>query len=76
MRAKTDLEEFDQAVLDDFYEQSVKDMLSSPNLTDEEKQELLRQLSLPDDEWEPIELPPGAEPMSETIIRMRRESVK
>jgi len=58
MQPETELEEFDQAVLDHFYEESVKDMLASPNLTHDEKQELLRQLSLPDDEWEPIELPP------------------
>ena len=76
MQLRTELEESDQAVLDHLYEESVKDMLSSPNLSDEEKQELLRQLSLPDDEWEPIELPPDAEPLSETIIRMRRESIK
>ncbi len=76
MQPRTELEEVDQAVLNHLYEESVKDMLSSPNLTDDEKQELLRQLSLPDDEWEPTELPPGTEPLSETIIRMRRESVR
>jgi hypothetical protein len=54
------------------YEESVADMLAEPELTDEEKQELLRQLTLPDDEWEPTVLPEGAEPLSVTLIKMRR----
>lgn len=55
------------------YEQSIAEMMADPHLTEAEKQELLRQLELPDDEWEPIQLPEGVEPISETIIKMRRE---
>lgn len=47
-------------------------MMADPELTDAEKQELLRQLELPDEEWQPTELPEGAEPLSVTIIKMRR----
>lgn len=56
----------------DLYEESIAQMMADPLLTDAQKQELLRQLALPDDEWEPIQLPEGAEPLSETIIKMRR----
>jgi hypothetical protein len=58
--------------LRDLHEQCMAQMMADPNLTEEEKQELLRQLELPDEEWEPVELPEGAEPVSETIIKMRR----
>ncbi len=74
MQERTKLEESDEAI--NLYEEALKDMLADPSLTDEEKQELLRQASLPDNEWEPIELPPGTESMSETIIRMRRETIR
>lgn len=55
------------------YEESIAQMMADPHLTEAEKQELLRQLELPDDEWEPIQLPEGVEPISETITKMRRE---
>ncbi len=54
------------------YQFHLDQMLADPDLTDEEKQELLRQLELPDDEWQPTELPEGAEPFSVTVIKMRR----
>ncbi|MGH9803148.1 MAG: hypothetical protein ACRD82_22515, partial [Blastocatellia bacterium] len=47
-------------------------MMADPELTEEEKQELLRQLELPEEEWQPTELPAGAEPLSVTVIKMRR----
>jgi hypothetical protein len=47
-------------------------MLADPRLTEDEKQELLRQLDLPDEGWEPVTLPEGVAPISETIIEMRR----
>ncbi|HMV46760.1 MAG TPA: hypothetical protein PKC13_05755 [Blastocatellia bacterium] len=53
------------------YHQGIAEMMANPKLTDAEKQELLRQLELPDEEWEPIALPEGAEPLSVTIIKMR-----
>ena len=65
-------EEFEIGDLERFHEECVDQMSGDPNLTDEEKRELLRQLQLPDDEWEPIELPEGSEPVSATIIRSRR----
>lgn len=64
--------EDDLSDLQALYKQSVAEMLSDPELTDDEKQELLRQLELPDDEWKPTVLPEGAEPLSVTIIKMRR----
>jgi hypothetical protein len=66
------LEESEARALEHFYDECVAQMMADPRLTEEEKQELLRQLELPDEEWEPIELPEGAEPVSETIIKMRR----
>ena len=73
-RADTDQ---DQAlILQELYEDSLEQMLNDPDLTEEQKQELLRQLELPDEEWEPTELPENAEPVSETIIRMRRGSLE
>ena len=47
------------------------EMMAEPGLTDEEKAELLRQLELPEDEWEPVEI--EGEPLSETIIKLRGE---
>jgi hypothetical protein len=67
-------EEFEMGDLERFHEECVDQMSGDPNLTDEEKRELLRQLQLPDDEWEPIELPEGSEPVSATIIKTRRGS--
>ena len=72
MLRKSNADQSDELILRDFYEQSVAQMMSDPELTETEKQELLRQLELPDEEWEPLELPQGAEPISETIIKMRR----
>ncbi|HKP84579.1 MAG TPA: hypothetical protein VJZ26_00700 [Blastocatellia bacterium] len=72
MLRKPDMKESDLAALQKFYEQSVADMLADPDLTEAQKQELLRQLELADEEWEPTELPEGVEPLSETIIKMRR----
>jgi len=74
MRRKIDSEELGPPALQHFHEQCLADLRDDPRLTEEEKQELLRQLELPDEEWEPIELPEGAEPISETIIKLRRES--
>ncbi len=54
------------------YEWCIAETLAEPSLTEEQKRELLRQLELTDDEWEPIKLPEGAEPVSVTIIKMRR----
>ncbi len=47
-------------------------MLSDPHLTEAEKRELLRQLELPDEKWEPVELPEGAQTISETLIQTRQ----
>ncbi len=65
-------QEFEMGDLERFHEECVGRMSSDPSLTDEEKRELLRQLGLPDDEWEPIELPEGSKPVSATLIRSRR----
>jgi len=62
----------DLSDLRSLYQQSIAEMLAEPKLTDEEKRELLRQLTLPDDEWEPTVLPEDAEPLSVTLIKMRR----
>ena len=72
MLPKLKLEENEQEIAQRHYEWCIADTLAHPALTDEEKQELLRQMELPDDEWEPIQLPEGAEPVSVTIIKMRR----
>ena len=69
---KIDSKEFETRALQELHQQCLAQMLADPDLTEEEKQELLRQLELPDEEWEPVELPDGAEPVSETIIKMRR----
>ena len=72
MLRKSDAQKDKATALQKLYEQSVADMLADADLTEAEKQELLRQLELPDEEWEPTELPEGVEPLSETIIKMRR----
>ena len=74
MLREVDTNAKDDAVLQRLHEDSVAEMLADPRLTHAEKQELLRQLELPDDQWEPTDLPEGAEPISETIIKMRRGS--
>jgi hypothetical protein len=48
------------------------EMLADPDLTDEQKQQLLREMELPEEEWKLPEFPEGAEPLSVTVIRMRR----
>ncbi len=65
-------EEYDDRALTDLHEECVAQMLADPQLTEDEKQELLRQLDLSDEDWEPVELPEGATPVSETIIELRR----
>lgn len=72
MLKKVRPEEFESGVLELLHQQYLEQMTNDLNLTDEEKRELLRQLQVPDDEWEPIELPEGAEPVSATIINSRR----
>lgn len=72
MLPRVELEEVEREIAQRHYEWCIADTLANPSLTDEQKQELLRQLELPDDEWEPIKLPEDAEPMSVTIIKMRR----
>src|SRR5438046_9845158 len=57
---------------DSMYEQSIADLMADPRLTNEERQQVLNELELPDEEWEPIRLPEGAEPISDTLIKMRR----
>ena len=65
-------EEYNDRILIELHEESVAQMLADPQLTEDEKRELLRQLDLPDEDWEPVELPEGATPISETIIELRR----
>lgn len=74
MLRKADTNADDEVLLQRFYEDCVADMLADPDLTPAEKQELIRQLQLSDEEWEPTDLPKGSEPVSETIIKMRRGS--
>jgi hypothetical protein len=76
MLRRADTDQDQELILQELYEDSLEQMLNDPDLTEEQKQELLRQLELPDEEWEPIELPANAEPVSETIIRMRRGSLE
>jgi len=76
MLRRADTDQDQKLILQELYEDSLEQMLNDPNLTEEQKQELLRQLELPDEEWKPIELPENAEPVSETIIRMRRGSLE
>jgi hypothetical protein len=72
MWPKIEAEQLEEQSLSDLHTQSIAQMLADPDLTEEEKQELQRQLELSDEEWLPIELPAGAEPISETIIRLRQ----
>lgn len=72
MLRKFEVDESEASALHDFHLQSVAQMLADPELTPEEKQELLRQLEVSDEDWQPVELPEGAEPVSETIIRLRQ----
>jgi hypothetical protein len=72
MWRKIDAEESEEGALRNLHEQSVAEMLSDPELTEAEKQELLRQLEVSDEDWQPVELPDGAELVSETIIRLRQ----
>lgn len=72
MLPEIEIEENHHIDWENLYEYCIADMLADPNLTDEEKQKLLRELELPDEVWAPIELPEGAEPFSVTLIKMRR----
>ena len=76
MLRKADTDQEQELILQELYDESLEQMLNDPDLTEAQKQELLRQLELPDEEWEPIDLPENAEPVSETIIRMRRGSLE
>ena len=58
--------------MDRLHQECLEQMASDPTLTDEEKRELLLQLQLTDDEWKPIDLGEGAEPVSLTVINSRR----
>jgi hypothetical protein len=53
------------------WKKDIAEMMTDPCLTDQEKAELLSQLKLPENEWEPVAI--EGEPLSETIIRMRGE---
>jgi hypothetical protein len=72
MRRRSESIKADDRALQELHGQCVRQMLDDPDLTEEEKQELLRQIDLSDEEWEPVELPEGAEPISKTIIEMRQ----
>ena len=72
MWQKIEADKLAERTLSDLHAQSIKQMMNDPVLTAAEKEELLRQLDLPDEDWLPVELPLGAEPISETIIRMRQ----
>ena len=72
MLRKIGSKELDARDFQNLYEQCVAQMAEATDLTEKEKQEILRQLQLPDEDWEPIELAEGLEPISETIIKMRR----
>ncbi len=72
MWQKIEADQLEERALTDLHAQSVTQMLNDPELTEAERQELLRQLELADDDWVPVELPVGAEPVSETIIRLRQ----
>ena len=52
-------------------EQDIAEMMADPCLDEKERAELLRQLELPEGEWEPVAI--EGEPLSETIIKMRGE---
>lgn len=72
MWQKIEADQLEERTLTDLHAQSIAQMLNDPELTEAERQELLRQLELADDDWVPVELPLGAEPISETIIRLRQ----
>ena len=74
MQQRNDLEELNAGVLRHLHEQCLAQLKADALLTGNQKEELLRQLELPDEQWEPIELSDGTEPISETIIKMRREN--
>ncbi len=48
------------------------EMLADPDLTDEQKRRMLKKTELPEEEWKLPEFPEGAEPLSVTVIKMRR----
>ena len=72
MLSNTEQEELNGCDLQHLYEQCLAQMTADADLTPEQKQELLLQLQLSDEDWEPIKLAEGVEPISETIIKMRR----
>lgn len=76
MQQRRDLEESTAAALRDLHDQCIAQMQADEHLTENQRQELLRQLDLPEDQWESITLPDGDEPVSETIIKMRRERIQ
>ncbi len=69
MWQKIEADPLEERTLSDLPAQSVAQMVADPELTEVEKQELLRQLELSDEDWVPVELPIGVESVSETIIR-------
>lgn len=69
---KIETDKSEERALQDLHAKSVVQMLDDPELTEDEKAELLRQLEAKDEDWQPVELPAGAEPVSETIIRSRQ----
>ena len=76
MWQKIEADKLAESTLSDLHSHSIKQMMNDPVLTAAEKEELLRQLDLPDEDWLPVEMPLGSEPISETIIRLRQgESV-
>ena len=72
MWQKIEADQLEERTLSDLHTQSIAQMINDPELTEVEKQELLRQLELTDENWVPVELPVGAEAVSETIIRLRQ----
>jgi hypothetical protein len=72
MWQKVEANQLEEQTLTDLHTHSIAQMMNDPALTEAEKQELLRQLELSDDDWIPVELPLGTEPVSETIIRLRQ----
>ena len=72
MWQKIEADQLEEQTLTDLHSQSITQMMDDPALTETEKQELMRQLELADEDWVPVELPVGAAPISETIIRLRQ----
>ena len=72
MGQKNEADQLEERTLSDLHAQSVAQMMTDPELTEAEKQELLRQLELSDEDWRPVEWPVGAELVSETIVRLRQ----